>query len=78
MPKLRVLIVDDNSDVRRLFAIGLNQHGFEVKLAANGAEAVERIQEEQPDVIVLDWLLAHEAGHDRGAGAADPAAVRLE
>jgi CheY-like chemotaxis protein len=57
MPKLRVLIVDDNSDVRRLFAIGLNQHGFEVKLAANGAEAVERIQEEQPDVIVLDWLM---------------------
>jgi len=57
MPKLRILIVDDNSDVRRLFAIGLNQHGFEVKLAANGAEAVERIQEEQPDVIVLDWLM---------------------
>ena len=57
MGKLRVLIVEDNSDVRRLYAIGLNQHGFEVKLAANGAEAVERIQEEQPDVIVLDWLM---------------------
>jgi len=57
MSKLRVLIVDDNSDVRRLYAIGLNQHGFEVKLAANGAEAVERIQEEQPDVVVLDWLM---------------------
>jgi CheY-like chemotaxis protein len=38
----KVLIVDDNSDVRRLYAIGLNQRGFEVKLAANGAEAVER------------------------------------
>jgi CheY-like chemotaxis protein len=57
MGKLRVLIVEDNADVRRLYAIGLNQHGFEVKLAANGAEAVERIQEEQPDVIVLDWLM---------------------
>ena len=57
MGKLRVLIVEDNSDVRRLYAIGLNQHGFEVKLAANGAEAVERIQEEQPDVIILDWLM---------------------
>ena len=57
MPKLRVLIVEDNADVRRLYAIGLNQRGFEVRLAANGAEAVERIQEEQPDVIVLDWLM---------------------
>ena len=57
MGKLRVLIVDDDSDVRRLYAIGLNQRGFEVKLAANGAEAVERIQEERPDVVLLDWLM---------------------
>ena len=53
----KVLIVEDNSDVRRLYAIGLNQHGFEVKLAANGAEAVERIEVEHPDVILLDWLM---------------------
>jgi len=57
MPRPRVLIVDDNSDVRRLYAIGLNQRGFEVKLAANGAEAVERISSERPDVILLDWLM---------------------
>jgi CheY-like chemotaxis protein len=57
MGKMRVLIVEDNSDVRRLYAIGLNQRGYEVKLAANGAEAVERIQDERPDVILLDWLM---------------------
>src|SRR5204862_5228835 len=57
MAKARVLIVEDNSDVRRLYAIGLNQRGYEVKLAANGAEAVERIKEERPDVILLDWLM---------------------
>jgi len=57
MAKARVLIVEDNSDVRRLYAIGLNQRGYEVKLAANGAEAVERIETEQPDVILLDWLM---------------------
>jgi CheY-like chemotaxis protein len=53
----KVLIVEDNSDVRRLYAIGLNQRGYEVKLAANGAEAVERIETERPDVILLDWLM---------------------
>jgi CheY-like chemotaxis protein len=57
MSRPKVLIVEDNSDVRRLYAIGLNQRGFEVKLAANGAEAVERIAAEKPDVILLDWLL---------------------
>jgi CheY-like chemotaxis protein len=55
--KARILIVEDNSDLRRLYAIGLNQRGFEVKLAANGAEAVERIASEHPDVILLDWLM---------------------
>ncbi|HEY3056710.1 MAG TPA: response regulator [Thermoanaerobaculia bacterium] len=53
----KILIVDDDSDVRRLYAIGLNQRGFEVKLAANGAEAVDRIASERPDVILLDWLM---------------------
>lgn len=57
MAKTRILIVEDNSDVRRLYAIGLNQRGFEVKLAANGAEAVERVESERPDVILLDWLM---------------------
>jgi CheY-like chemotaxis protein len=56
-PKARVLIVEDDSDVRRLYAIGLNQRGFEVKLAANGAEALERIEREHPDIILLDWLM---------------------
>ncbi|SRR5581483_50021 len=53
----RVLIVEDNSDIRRLYAIGLNRHGYEVKLAANGAEALERIVDEKPDVVLLDWLM---------------------
>lgn len=58
MTRPKILIVEDDSDVRRLYAIGLNQRGFEVKLAANGAEAVERIASgEKPDVILLDWLM---------------------
>ena len=55
--KTKVLLVDDNADVRRLYAIGLNQRGFEVKLAANGAEAVDRVATERPDFILLDWMM---------------------
>lgn len=57
MDKTKVLLVEDNADVRRLYAIGLNQRGFEVKLAANGAEAVERVATERPDYMLLDWLM---------------------
>lgn len=55
--KLKVLLVEDNADVRRLYAIGLNQRGFEVKLASNGAEAVDRVSSERPDYLLLDWLM---------------------
>lgn len=57
LPRQKVLIVEDNADVRRLYAIGLNQHGFEVKLAANGAEALDRIESEKPDLILLDLMM---------------------
>jgi two-component system OmpR family response regulator len=57
MKKRRILIVEDNADLRRLYAIGLNQRGFEVKLAANGAEAVDRIASERPDAIILDLVM---------------------
>src|SRR5437762_13786214 len=69
----KVLVVDDNSDVRRLYAIGLNQRGFEVKLAANGAEAVERIASEKPDVILLDWLMPLMDGSEVLARISEPA-----
>ncbi len=55
--KPKVLLVEDNADVRRLYAIGLNQRGFEVKLASNGAEAVDRVASERPDYMLLDWLM---------------------
>lgn len=57
MPRPKVLLVEDNADVRRLYAIGLNQRGYEVKLASNGAEAVDRVASERPDYILLDWLM---------------------
>src|SRR5258708_37417799 len=64
MSRPRILIVEDDTEVRRLFAMGLNQRGFEVKLAANGAEAVERIASERPDVVLLDWLMPLMDGGD--------------
>lgn len=57
MGRRRVLIVEDHADLRRLYAIGLNQRGFEVRVAANGAEALDRIGESEPHVLVLDLCM---------------------
>lgn len=52
-----MLLVEDDVEVRRLYAMGLNQQGYEVRLAANGADAVERFEDVRPDVILLDLAL---------------------
>lgn len=50
----RVLIVEDDHDLRRLYAVGLNQRGFEVLLAGNGADALVRAETDQPDIVLVD------------------------
>ncbi len=51
---MRVLIVDDDLDQRRLLAQMVNSWGHQVEQAANGEEAIERIPEFSPHVIVTD------------------------
>lgn len=49
-----VLVTEDITDARELFQIYLESEGFEVVTAANGREAVQRAQDIQPDVVVMD------------------------
>lgn len=54
----RILVVDDDEDVREVCAIaGRRLGGWEVLLAAGGEEAVELARSEQPDVILLDVMM---------------------
>ena len=49
-----VLVVDDDADVRRLTETLLSAHGYHVVLAVHGKDAIERLTEHCPDLIVLD------------------------
>jgi CheY-like chemotaxis protein len=49
-----VLIVDDDPAVRRLAESLLTVHGYEVLMAADGRDAIRRLDEHCPDLIVLD------------------------
>jgi two-component system cell cycle response regulator DivK len=50
----RVLLVEDDGDGRRLYALWLTNAGFTVKQAHNGLQALERAFESIPDVVVTD------------------------
>ena len=47
----KVLVVDDESQIRNLLKEFLTNEGYEVTLASNGKEAIELTEKEQPDVI---------------------------
>ena len=53
----RVLIVDDDPDIQRLVGYNLTQAGFEIAGAASGRKALESVQKQPPDIIVLDIML---------------------
>ena len=51
---IRILIVDDERNIRRLYEKEFQQSGYEVLLAENGNEAVQKVKTDSPDLVVLD------------------------
>jgi two-component system KDP operon response regulator KdpE len=58
----RVLVVDDEPQIRRALAINLHARGYQVDLAATGEEALQAAAEQPPDVVVLDLGLPGVSG----------------
>lgn len=57
MNKSFVLVVDDEPDLRELVALTLADAGFEVGTARDGRDALARIAEHRPDIILLDMMM---------------------
>jgi DNA-binding response OmpR family regulator len=53
----RVLVVEDDGDLRRMFRTALSLSGFEVLEAPDGIDALQLIEHDQPDLVVLDLTL---------------------
>ena len=57
MENVKVLIVDDEPNIRDLLSTSLRFAGFSVHSVANGADAVSAAEKGQPDIILLDVML---------------------
>ena len=57
-----VLLVEDEDALATLLDYNFNKEGFKVDRAADGEEALLKIEEETPDLIVLDWMLPKVSG----------------
>ncbi len=60
----KILIVEDEKDIRDLIRLHLEKAGFKTVLAADGKEAFRKIQESLPDLILLDLMLPEMDGKE--------------
>ena len=54
---MKILIVDDDQNILRLYKEELEEEGYTIVTASNGQEAIERFEQEDPDLVTLDILL---------------------
>lgn len=62
MNKKKILVVDDDAVVIRALSIKLQASGFEVVKATNGADAVNAVRTQRPDLILLDLTFPADPG----------------
>jgi len=55
--KKKILIVEDEEGLRLLYEEELKSEGYEVITARNGREAIEKLEESKPDLIILDIVM---------------------
>ena len=63
MDKTCILIVDDNPEIREIINVLLGGEGFEVSEAANGAQALTLIEQQDFDLIILDIMMPGPNGY---------------
>ena len=63
----RILVVDDEANIRELLTQEFTEAGYSVVTAANGREAVAEVRRQRPDLIVLDVMMPEMNGFDVAA-----------
>ena len=58
----KVLIVDDDVDIRKVVSKLVEKSGYQAIEAKNGVEGMGRVREDKPDLIILDMLMPRESG----------------
>ncbi len=60
----KILIAEDERDIRELVTFTLNFAGYEVVAASNGEEAIQLVEREMPDLVILDVRMPRMTGYE--------------
>ncbi|MEZ4524850.1 MAG: response regulator [Desulfobacterales bacterium] len=64
MSKKRILVVDDEPDFAAIVQKNLKKEGFDVEVAYDGVQAIEKVKANPPDAIVLDVMMPEKDGYE--------------
>ncbi len=60
----KILVVDDDRDFAEILKTKLERAGFEVDIALNGAEGIEKVKKSRPDLLILDVMMPEKNGFE--------------
>ena len=60
----RILIIDDEADVREMLKVGFEEAGFEVMVASDGVSGLECYKQQTADLVITDILMPERDGLD--------------
>lgn len=58
----RILVVDDEMDIRTFISTLLESNGYKLRLAENGEQGMQKLKEDPPDLVTLDVMMPKESG----------------
>ncbi|MBG9774140.1 response regulator transcription factor [Brevibacillus laterosporus] len=64
MNKTKVLIIEDEQPIADLLSYGLTLEGFRTRISASGATGMMEMEQFNPDLLLLDWMLPDQSGLD--------------
>lgn len=64
MTARKILVADDNANIRKVVKMGFESLGYTVLTAEDGRQALELIRAERPDLVILDVMMPEKNGYD--------------
>lgn len=64
MAPRKILVADDNANIRKVVQMGFESLGYRVITAENGRRALDLVREEGPDLVILDVMMPEMSGYD--------------
>jgi len=60
----KILIVDDEAHILNIIKFNLKKRGYDITIASNGEEAIEKIKGNIPDLLIIDVMMPKMSGYD--------------